>query len=266
LGNRALLAAMVALIGLIGSAGAADAPGRHASCSLPAALTALGGALPHTAGALHRRHALTVVAFGSSSTYGTGASGPAATYPSRLEAALAARFPDARLTVINQGVPGDTAAMMMRRLEHDAIAPAPDLVIWQTGTNDALRDVPVDDFARLTVEGIAKLHDAGIDVVLMEPQYSAKLVAQPHYADYVESLRTVGHATGTPVVRRFDIMQAWLADGAFAGDTMLQNDALHMRDASYDCLGRAVAQGLAEAIDDTARTQPRLTAGIAPAK
>jgi lysophospholipase L1-like esterase len=260
------LAAIVAAIGLIGSAGAADAPGDHASCNLPATLTGLGAVLPHTEVALHRRHALTIVAFGSSSTYGTGASGPAATYPSRLEAELAARFPDARLSVINQGVPGDTAAAMMARLEHDAIAPAPDLVIWQTGTNDALRDVAVDDFARLTVEGIGKLHDAGIDVVLMEPQYSAKLVARPHYADYVESLRTVGHVTGTPVVRRFDFMRAWLADGAFAGDTMLQSDALHMRDASYDCLGRAVAQGLAEAVDETARAQARLTAGIVPAK
>jgi acyl-CoA thioesterase-1 len=261
-----LVAALMAAIGLTGAASATDEASGQRACGLPTGLTALDGGLPHAAAALHERHALKIVAFGSSSTYGTGASGPAATYPSRLQVELGQLFPDATLTVINQGVPGEIAADMMVRLERDAIAPAPDLVIWQTGTNDAMRDVPVETFARLTVDGIARLHDAGIDVVLMEPQYSPKLVRQPHYADFVETLRTIGHVTGTPVVRRFDMMEAWVASGRFVNATMLQSDALHMRDASYACLGRAVAEGLADAIGETDSPTGRLTAEAAPAK
>ena len=263
-----MAAVVVALgLGLAAPVSLADETGSRAGCgTLPNRLVALRAALPHAAAAVRTRHALTIVAFGSSSTYGTGASGPAATYPSRLEVELARLLPGIKLTVINRGVPGDTAADMMARLEPDVIAAAPDLVIWQTGTNDALRDVPVADFARLTLAGIGRMHDAGIDVVLMEPQYSRKLASRPHYADYVESLRTLAPAIGAPVVRRFDIMQAWLANGAFVRDTMLQNDALHMRDASYACLGRTVALGLVEAIDQTGHASARLTAHVTAAK
>jgi len=268
--QRAILAAAVAAIGLAGAASATDETSGRWACGLPAGLTTLDGQLPHAAAALRDRHGLTIVAFGSSSTFGTGASGPAATYPSRLEAALGQQFPDAKLAVINRGVPGEVADDMMARLERDVIAPAPDLVIWQTGTNDAMRDIPVEQFARLTLDGITRLREAGIDVVLMEPQYSPKLVRQPHYADFVEALRTIGHVTGTPLVRRFDMMEAWVANGRFDDATMLQSDALHMRDASYACLGQAVAEGLAEAIDDTepptGSLTGRLTAEVAPAK
>lgn len=268
--NKGAFSAVLVALGLAGAASATDDVGIHAKCQLPPRLVALGGALPHAAADIADHHALKIVAFGSSSTYGTGASGPAATYPSRLEAELGDLFPDAQLSVINRGVPGEIAADMMRRLERDVIAPAPDLVIWQTGTNDAMRDIPVDDFARLTVDGVGRLHAAGIDVVLMEPQYSPKLVQQPHYAEFVDTLRTIGHATGVPVVRRFDMMKSWVASGQFADATMLQNDALHMRDASYACLGWAVAEGVADAINDATHTPDRmigrLTAEDRPAK
>jgi acyl-CoA thioesterase I len=267
---RQVILSSVLALGLVGTiASAADdtAPldGRT-PCQLPPALVALGGPLPHATAEIRHHHALKVVALGSSSTYGTGASEAAATYPSRLEVELGQLFPGVHFKVINKGVPGEVAADMVGRLERDAIAPAPDLVVWQTGTNDALRDLPVDEFARLTVEGVGRLHDAGIDVVLMEPQYSPKLVRQPHYADYVEALRTIGHTTGAPVVRRFDIMKAWMASGQFIDATLLQTDALHMRDASYACLGWVVAEAIAGAVNEAVQSPARLTAGAVPAK
>lgn len=225
------------------TAGAGRAP-----CHCPAELVALGGALPHSAAALRERRALTIVALGSSSTYGTGASGEAATYPHRLEIELGRMLPGVRLTVINKGVPGEVAGDMLARLDRDVFALKPDLVVWQTGTNDALRDLPVDRFAHQTVDGIARLRKAGIDVILMEPQYSPKLVKRPHYAEYIDVLRAIGKRVHVPVVRRFSIMKAWEADGQFVDATMLQSDWLHMRDASYACLGWVVAQSIATTV------------------
>jgi lysophospholipase L1-like esterase len=266
-GTRALikhgfLAVAALSVALIGAAPASDG---RAPCRCPAELVALGGTLPHAAAEVRAHHALRIVALGSSSTYGTGASGEAATYPSRLQAELAQKFPGVDLEVINKGVPGEVAADMVGRFERDVLALSPDLVVWQTGTNDALRNLPVDQFARLTAEGVERLHAANIDVVLMEPQYSPKLVQQPHYADYVEALRTIGHVAGAPVVRRFDIMKSWTASGQFVDATMLQSDNLHMRDASYACLGWVVAESIATAITDAAVAE-RLTAGALPAK
>ena len=228
---------------------AGQAAGR-APCRCPAELVALGGALPHSAAALRQRQALTIVALGSSSTYGTGASGEAATYPRRLEVELGRRFPGVALHVINKGVPGEVAADMLARLDRDVLALKPDLVVWQTGTNDALRDIPVARFAHQTVDGITRLRKAGIDVILMEPQYSPKLVTRPHYADYIDTLRSIGKRAHVPVVRRFSIMKAWEANGQFVDATMLQSDWLHMRDASYACLGWVVAESIATTVAD----------------
>ncbi len=95
--------------------------------------------LPHTALRLAAGKSLTIVALGSSSTYGTGASKPEYSYPSRLATLLHARYPNTEIRVINRGVGGEVVG------EHDAahrhaksIGDKPDLVIWQVGTNDVL--------------------------------------------------------------------------------------------------------------------------------
>jgi lysophospholipase L1-like esterase len=253
---------MALAFALIGTPGfAADAP-EATPCQCARELMALGGALPHATAELRDHRALKVVALGSSTTYGTGASGEAATYPSRMAIELGRRFPGVQLEVINKGVPGEVAGDMMRRLDRDVIGLAPDLVIWQTGTNDALRDLPIDEFAKLTIDGVQRLHQAGIDVVLMEPQYSPKLQAQqPQIAQYVDALRTIAHTVGAPVLRRFAIMKDWMASGQFDGSTMLANDNLHMKDASYACLGTVVADSIADAIDEAVKSPERLTAG-----
>ena len=67
-----------------------------------------------------------IVAFGSSSTEGAGASKPSASYPSRLAEELARWFPDNQITVLNRGVGGNDAADMLARLDSDVIAERPD--------------------------------------------------------------------------------------------------------------------------------------------
>jgi len=66
-------------------------------------LTRLRGKLPRTAMRIARHEDLTVVAIGSSSTQGVGASAPAASYPSQMAAELARRLPRESVTVLKQG-------------------------------------------------------------------------------------------------------------------------------------------------------------------
>jgi lysophospholipase L1-like esterase len=101
--------------------------------------------LSHVAARLAAHQPIVIVAFGSSSTEGRGASSPAATYPSRLLADLTAELPRQRVIVINQGIGGDDADDMALRLP-TVIAERPDLIIWQTGSNDPLRNVPLDRY------------------------------------------------------------------------------------------------------------------------
>src|SRR5579862_8802639 len=132
--------------------------------------------LPHVAARIARDAPLRIVALGSSSTEGVGASSPAATYPERLETWLRATLHD-DVEVVNAGIGGEDADDMARRIPA-VIAERPDLVIWQTGSNDPLRGVPLERFVELTRAGIVALRQAGIDVMLMGPQDCPVLRAQ----------------------------------------------------------------------------------------
>src|SRR4051812_32009230 len=94
--------------------------------------------LPRVAKLIARGEPIKIVAFGSSSTFGTGASTPAATYPSQLQIALERLFPNSPVTVANRGIPGERVSDMMKRFRRDVLEEQPDLLIWQTGTNSAL--------------------------------------------------------------------------------------------------------------------------------
>ncbi len=113
------------------------------ACSAPTEVTRLNYPLRHAARRLASGEPLTIVAIGSSSTAGAGASSPAASYPSQLAAELKQRFPTHDVTVLNRGVNGETTEQMMARFTTGVIAAHPDLVLWQVGTNSVLRDRPL---------------------------------------------------------------------------------------------------------------------------
>jgi lysophospholipase L1-like esterase len=99
-----------------------------------------------------------IVALGSSSTYGAGASTSATSYPSRLAEELARHFPGHEITVLNRGGNnGDDVAAMLARLDSAVIAEKPDLVLWQLGTNSLLRDEALPPHASLVREGFDHL-------------------------------------------------------------------------------------------------------------
>lgn len=197
-------------------------------------------ALPHVARRIAHARPLRIVAFGSSSTEGAGASSPAANYPSRLEAFLRAMLP-VPVEVVNAGIGGEDADDMARRVPA-VIALHPDLVIWQTGSNDPLRDVPLDRFERRTREGVAAFRAAGSDVMLMEQQECDVLRAHAGALAYRDALRRIAVDMQVPLIRRYDLMHAWLANGVLTRAQMLYSDGLHMTDGGYAQLARAVSQ------------------------
>jgi lysophospholipase L1-like esterase len=195
--------------------------------------------LPHTAEAIARK-SLRVVAFGSSTTEGVGATRPENTYPARLAMELTQALPGVRINVINRGQGGEESEDLAGRVP-DVIADRPDLVIFQTGTNDALREVPLARFLELTREGIDAFRAAGIDVMLMEPQHCKAIAAAPRGTEYVQAVRDLGAETGVPVNRRYELMRGWLESGRFRYGDIVTEDDLHMADAGYAALARAVA-------------------------
>src|SRR5262249_24734736 len=91
-------------------------------------LTRLDLQLKRTARRLASRQLIVIVALGSSSTAGAGASSDAATYPSRLMVELAQRFPTQPIIVLNRGISGERAVDMLARFDESVAVERPDLV------------------------------------------------------------------------------------------------------------------------------------------
>ena len=216
------------------------------SCAAPHEMMRLRAGLPRTASRLARHQALTVVAIGSSSTEGYGASAPALDYPSQFADEMRRRLPAQQIDVRNKGVSGETSVEMAARFDRDVLAAQPDLVIWQVGTNSVLHDLDIADHRQIVQDGVERLKDAGIDVIIMDMQFAPQVLAHPRYREMERSLAVLAKEQGVAMFRRFALMRSWLESGQLDFTTMLSPDGLHMNDLTYGCIGRMLADAVIE--------------------
>lgn len=217
------------------------------TCAAPTTLTQLNGALPRIASRLAAQAPLTIVAIGSSSTAGAGASSPAASYPSRLAVELKERHPTVPIKVINHGANGEDATEMLARFEQNVIAEKPDLVLWQVGTNSLLLDRSLDNAGTLIVQGLDRLKRDGVDVVLIDSQYAPKVLAKPHLGKLRNIMANIAKRANVPTFQRFEVMRHWRETAGLPFSTFLSPDELHMNDWSYACIAKLLAGAINEA-------------------
>ena len=191
-----------------------------------------------------------ILAIGSSSTEGIGASSPANAYPARLEQELEKRT-GVDFDVKNAGIGGELAAKTLERLRSALKSGWARLVIWQVGTNDAIVGVDEALFRATVNAGIAAARAAGVPMVLIGPQFTLKIPDPDRYARFVKMVDDIGAADHVPVLSRYTMMKSWGAKGAKALGLLLSGDGLHMSDLGYRCLAHA----LAEAIEDAAEAK-----------
>ncbi len=236
---------------------AAERPGKP-QCTVSAAALSTGHWFARTAARLEEGKPVTIVAIGSSSTFGVGASSSAAAYPARLEALLKQRFPDASIKVLNRGINGEDAPEMLARFTRDVIEPKPDLVLWQVGTNAVLHNPGIAGQGSLIRQGIERAKSTGADVVLIDPQYAPAVIARPYARRMVELIRTEANEEGAGLLRRFALMRSWHESSHMTFAEFVAPDGLHLNDWSYDCIARQ----LAGAIDAAARKPATTTAAM----
>jgi acyl-CoA thioesterase I len=246
-------AAPVASKGAPATAAPADS---HAVCKVLASQDRLDYPLVRVSRHLESDRSIKIVAIGSSSTAGAGASSPDAAYPSRLEAELTQHFLWHDVAVLNRGVNGEEAGDMLARFDTSVIAEKPDLVIWQTGTNSVLRDRPLDPKAVLLHEGLARLKAIRTDVILVDPQYAPKVIAKADAEGMVAQIAATAKEQSVDLFRRFALMKRWHQADHMPFDAFVSPDGLHMNDWSYGCLAKWLGTAIVEAA-----TRPIATAG-----
>ncbi len=253
----ALLARAQTPVAVTAPAASVNAP----ACNVPAAQAKFAYALPRVAQRLAGGLPIKIVAIGSSSTFGAGASSSAASYPSRLAVELSRHFPGHEFSIVNRGVNGAVASDMVARFETGVIAEKPDLVLWQVGTNSVLRGDPLQPHVPLLRAGIDRLRATGADVVLIDPQYAPRVLAKPDAAGMVELMTTIAKAENVELFQRFALMRHWYEVDKLPFEAFLSADQLHLNDWSYACLARALGTAIAEAA-----TRPQATASAGAAR
>lgn len=226
-----------ALIGVFAYASVASA-GPGDACAVASHLIQADAALPRVAAAIKAKK-LTVIVEGTTSSTLPGANGQAAAYPARLEAALQKKLPGVSVKVISLAKPRQTAAEMAAIFPRMLQAEKPALVVWQTGTADAMRGVAADEFQATLEQTIAKLKEGGADVVLMNPQYSPRSDAVIATGPYTEAIRWVALGNGINLFDRLAIMRQWGELGTF--DLMAATKSLDTAAKVHDCIGRMLA-------------------------
>jgi lysophospholipase L1-like esterase len=229
------------------------------ACKVPNELTRLDRPLARVARRLIAHAPVRIVAIGSSSIAGAGASSPAASFPSRLEVDLKERFPQSQITVVNRGANGEIASDMIARFDSDVIAEKPDLVLWQVGSNSVLREHPLLPHGALIREGVKRLKATNADVVLINLQFAPKILAKHDAEGMVTLIDVAAKELNVGVFQRFSVMRHWREARGLPFETFITADGLHLNDWGYDCWARLLSGAVAEAA-----TRPALSATMTP--
>lgn len=216
-------------------------------CQPPQDLARFTNPLHHLKQKLAGHETVTIVAMGSSSTQGAGASSAAATYPSQLRVELQKRYPHNKIVVINQGIGGEEVPDMLKRFDEAIIKTKPDLVLWQLGTNSVIRGHMSSEQAELIHAGLKKIRTTGADIVLIDPQFAPKVIARPEADRMVELISVTAKQENVDLFRRFAVMKRWHDVDHLGFESFVSPDGLHMNDWSYACMAKGLSQAIFEA-------------------
>jgi lysophospholipase L1-like esterase len=238
---KRLIAASLTMLCLAVAALAAEPQ----KCEIPGYLLFGNNELKRVAEAVAKDRRLTIAVVGTASSALAGPNGPPSAYPARLEAALKQRLPSVAVKVVTLVRTRMTADDLAKGMEKLLVDEKPDLVIWQTGTFDAIRRIEPDDFRAALDEGVETLHKGGADVILMNMQYSPRTDIMVPLGPYADNMRVVAQQHEIPLFDRLAIMRHWSDIGAFDLYAAGKDNVLAHK--VHDCIGRAIASMIIDA-------------------
>ncbi len=116
------------------------------------------------------------------------------------------------------------------------------LVLWQTGTVDAVRGVLPEEVEQALATGAEAVQRAGADLVLIDPQFSRFLRANVDLDPYEQALERVASVDGVALFHRFALMQFWAETGGIDLEQADTRDRPGVIRALHACIGRALAR------------------------
>jgi hypothetical protein len=200
-------------------------------------------ALPHVAEAIAAKH-LSVVILGSASSTLPGSEGAAKAYPARLEDTLRRKITGVTINVVAHTKARESAADMVKTFNDVLANDKPDLVIWQTGTVDAMLGVDPDEFQSALGDGLDTLHRGKADAIVMNMQYSPRTDSMISLGTYVDAMRFVALQREILLFDRLAVMKDWNEMGVF--DLSAATKKIDVAERVHDCIGRLLARQIVD--------------------
>lgn len=249
-----------ALAALLAAALLVRGPARAEPCPSAEAAGQADEKLDHLSAAIRKRGPIELLAFGSPSAAGADAPAAPGSFPAQVAAAMRAALPDVEVRLTAVGGRGQSAADMLPVLEQNLAGRHPTVVLWQTGTVEAVRGLPPDEFSDALGEAAGKVAEAGADLILIDPQYSRFLRANADVEPYEEVLRQTAALPSVLLFRRFDLMHAWVDEGSIDLERTPKAGREDAVRRLHQCLGEALARyvitGAAEPGPDENQEKP----------
>lgn len=221
---------LVTVLGMLVSCQATSAGGADGS---PAPLECRKATLPLVQGRLARHEPVRIVAIGSSSIEGIGATTPEANFVGQLRSKLSVAYPGQDITVFNKGIGGEVTRQTLARFEEDVVRLQPHLVILQAGLNDVLNGIPLATFSEQLDGAFTTLRLGGYDTLFMDMQ-AYQEPESAAYRAYLGAMHDISLKRGVPVLPRHDLMNSYVQAGLYTRAQLLAADGLHMNDVAYE--------------------------------
>lgn len=226
---------------------AGNAPGP--SCGASEEFTTSDEPLPQLAEAIAGGGPVDVLAIGSATTVGSATVSGQMTntphgsaFPWQMARALHAALPKIEFRVTVQGGRGMTAEDMLPLLQAALKQQRYPLVLWQTGTVEAVRGLRPDGMLDVLHSGADRVREAGGDLVLIDPQFSRFLRANTDLDPYEDVMQQVATMPGVVLFHRFDLMRAWANDGRLDLERAPKAEREQVLEELNACLGQVLAR------------------------
>ncbi len=212
-----------------------------AACAARTQPTEVQPSLPSETPAVNE---ITILAFGNSLTEGFGVD-PEESYPARLEDRL--RADGFQVRVVNGGISGETSSAALSRLDW-MLETQPDIVIVETGGNDALRGLDLSLTRQNIDEIVGRFAESGAVVIVAGLQIIQNL-GDEYTAEFAAIYPAIAEKHGA-------ILIPFVLEGVAADPALNQPDFIHPNAAGYRVMVEHIYPFVLQAIEQAA-DQPR---------
>jgi hypothetical protein len=187
-----------------------------------------------------------ILAVGSGATAGPNAAPHGVpregSFPYQMLDALRTTMPHVTFHLAVRGGRGMTAVEMLPLVKAQLHRGPTQLVLWQTGTVEAIRGLRADRMRLALREGLEAIRTAGGSLVLIDPQFTRALRANTDVEPYETELQQVAALPDAALFHRYELTRTWALDGKIDPEHATKDTREAELARLNVCLGQALAR------------------------